>query len=230
MHDLMRLHEQIASDEYWQEPVIDPPITEAGERIPFLAQVGDAFWAGNVLNGIDAAYYKLKGQGCYSKSLAMGALLATEQPGDLLKVVEDMRIRPKRSVKARPYVSYEAFDTTGEAMVEEVLFAGPQVGVKVETSEGSFDVARRVLYVRNSHSGRQLTGKDSELLGRGNNKYGAIFMGHHPIGRITRGETANDFIEKRIAAAAIIRAAGRSSRSRVRFGAQYFLNPNASHA
>lgn len=221
----MRLHEQIASNEYWNGPVMEP-----GEKLPLFTQVGDVFWAGNVLSGIDSAYYRLKGQGCYTEKLAEGDLLATALPGDLLKVVEDMRIRPKRPVKARPYDSYDKFDTTAQTMVDEVFFAGPSVGTKVETSEGSFDVARRVLYVRNSFSRRQLTGKDSELLGRGNNKYAATFMGRHPVGRISRGETANDYIEKRIASAAIIRAAGGKPRSRVRFGAKYFLDPNAGTA
>ncbi|HSX33233.1 MAG TPA: hypothetical protein VLF91_02755 [Candidatus Saccharimonadales bacterium] len=201
----MSLHEQIASDEYWDAPPAIHPV-----YVSFGAQVFDELAGDGVPRRIDEAYRNiLAHSSVHIKQIGRGELLALDAPGGLLKVVEDMRTFPKKPSRRRTFVEPEIFDEQAQDMVDALLYAGPQAGTKLEGPDGLLiNIARRVVYLRNSPSGRQLVGKNSSLLGRGGGRYDKVYIPHHPVGHIHTRETRRDRIQTRVVSAEVILPSG----------------------
>lgn len=201
---MSQLHEQVASDPYWSGPVF-----EDTERLPFLTEIYDVFNRDSVLLGIDKAYREIAERGAQAQPIENGQGIELISAGGILKVVEDMRVHPKKITRGRSYDTPEIFDRQAQTMVDELLYQGEQTGLKVETESGSVDIARRTIYLRNATSQRQMIGKPSELLGKGGSPYNAVFMSNGiSVGHTTQYETRKDRVQRRIVSAKVITPRG----------------------
>lgn len=198
------LHEQIATDQYWAGPT-----SPEAETPSFAARVYDVYLGQSSITGVDRTFRDISEMGANVRTLPPGEGLDLNVPGSLLKIVEDMRTQPKRPTRGRRYDTPELFDDQAQAMVDELLFKGAGTGARIEGPTGAVDIARRVLYLQNSPSQRQLAGKTSDLIGRGGSHYNVTFKQYgEPVGYIKSYETRRDMVQTRIVSAEIITVGG----------------------
>lgn len=202
---MLQIHEQIASDQYWTDPAA-PDM----QGLPFLTNTWDVFRSEAVLHGIDRACREIAERGAQTCPVEYGQgveLIST--PGGVLKVVEDMRVHRKKETRGRQYDTPELFDARAQAMVGELLYAGPQTGLRLDVETSAIDIARRTVYLQNGASGKQLVGKTSDLLGKGGSQYSSVFMRNGiPVGHVRSYESRRDSVQRRIVSAEVITPSG----------------------
>jgi hypothetical protein len=196
-------HLVIAADSHWDKPTVPED-----DDISFKERLRDTLLGSAVMGTVDRLYAELAHRGVYAQPLVEGDELAVDMPGALLKVVQDLRVHPRRPTRGRRFETPDRFDAAAQAMIDNALYTGRQVAVKIDDLGGEIQIARRTLYLINSPSDAQLAGKIGDMLGRGGNEHSMEFVQRHPVGHVHRYETRKDRVERRVVSAELLRPAG----------------------
>ena len=193
------LHEQIAADSYWEGELAP------SARFSFTAAVMNNLIGESYMGTIDRVYQRACVAGSTEVTTVVpGEPLELSIPGSVIKIIEDMRIIPRRPNRFRKYDSVEEFEQLAAGMESTVWYRGPQTGLHLELPNGTFDVARRVSYLVNSQFGSGLAGKDSALLGRGGSHVSLLEIPSYPVGQVSAYKTRRDDVLRRIVSAQIL--------------------------
>lgn len=200
-----RLHYEIASDTYWQQPPAPnlhklPLATNFRDGVfplPKLGQIAQNY------QGLESAQY---GIDVLDKSL--GETLEFVAPNGLLKVVSDMRTYPKKPIARKWMETPRVFDETAQNMINTILYDGPMVGTEFIAPDGRLvSVARRVLYFTYASSKKQLIGMQSDYVrGQGISELVATYQRfEEPLGSQYQFETSKETVSIRKIAAQVLR-------------------------
>jgi hypothetical protein len=160
---MQSLHEQLASDEYWQQPAV-PEAEQLSARI----EAQDRRSANAVLRGIESAFAQIAENGPNIQRIQPGDMLhisEADQADGILKVIQDKRISGETPNQQPASKAGAHFDEHAEEMEDVFLYDGPAASIFLESPRGVVGIGREVFYFRYSSSGKQLIGLASAHVG-----------------------------------------------------------------